>query len=146
MYDTPLSYAPWTWNSVVDPLVSVVACVCVAPELCQCGERSNRPTYLILTSLALAFSLLSCTLSNEQLRSIDTSIALSVCPTSPTTALPEKPFKKGLLLIGGFGDPPHVWEGLTKRASKAGWYTMAPRTPGWGRTDFHEANHISWTE
>lgn len=93
---------------------------------------------------------------NDQLRAIDKSIALSVPPcadssastplstTSPSS--PPKPFKKGLLLIGGFGDPPHVWEGLAERASLAGWYTLAPRTPGWGRTDFHEANHVSWTD
>ncbi|CAN0600247.1 unnamed protein product [Laminaria digitata] len=41
---------------------------------------------------------------------------------------------------------PDMWSGLSERASKAGWYTLAPRTPGWGRTDFREANKVSWTE
>lgn len=58
----------------------------------------------------------------------------------------KKTFEKGLLLVGGFGDMPHMWEGLADRASKAGWYTLAPRTPGWGRTDFQEANKVTWSE
>ncbi|CAM9522170.1 unnamed protein product [Pylaiella littoralis] len=92
--------------------------------------------------------------SNRQLRSLDKSIALSV---PPVPALPKgqrpqqhhnnkKTFEKGLVLIGGFGDMPHMWEGLADRASRAGWYTLAQRTPGWGRTDFKEANMVSWTE
>ncbi|CAM9344823.1 unnamed protein product [Ectocarpus sp. 12 AP-2014] len=94
--------------------------------------------------------------SDPQLRSLDKSIALSVPPLPPAAAatpgaagavLPrKKPFEKGLVLIGGFGDMPHMWEGLAERASKAGWYTLAPRTPGWGRTDFREANKVCWTD
>eukprot|EP00903_Cladosiphon_okamuranus_P006884 g6704.t1 len=84
--------------------------------------------------------------SNRQLRALDKSIALSVPPATPTATAPKKTFEKGLVLIGGFGDMPHMWEGLAERASKAGWYTLAPRTPGWGRTDFKEANRVSWTD
>lgn len=85
--------------------------------------------------------------SNRQLRSLDKSIALSVPPVAGVPApAAKKTFEKGLVLIGGFGDMPHMWEGLAERASKAGWYTLAPRTPGWGRTDFQEANRVSWTE
>eukprot|EP00752_Nemacystus_decipiens_P003036 g2814.t1 len=88
--------------------------------------------------------------SNRQLRALDKSIALSVppvhVPDEPAATASKKTFAKGLVLIGGFGDMPHMWEGLAERASKAGWYTLAPRTPGWGRTDFKEANRVSWTE
>lgn len=86
--------------------------------------------------------------SNRQLRSLDKSIAFSLPPISGSSpdGQHQKPFKKGLVLIGGFGDMPDMWEGLAERASTEGWYTLAPRTPGWGRTDFDEANKVSWTE
>lgn len=80
------------------------------------------------------------------MRCLEKSVALSVPPASGTNGKQQKPMKKGLVLIGGFGDMPNIWEELSDRASKAGWYTLAPRTPGWGRTDFEEVNHISWRE
>lgn len=58
----------------------------------------------------------------------------------------EKPYKKGYLLIGGFGDTPLLWSEVIESIDAAGHYYFAPRTPGWGRTSFEESERVRWEE
>ncbi|CAM9406215.1 unnamed protein product [Choristocarpus tenellus] len=77
--------------------------------------------------------------SDKKLHLFEVSQPLSLSPT-------HKPFKNGVVLIGGFGDNPAMWSPLASHLSQEGWYYLAPRTPGWGRTDFDEANRTTWVE
>ncbi|CAM9592497.1 unnamed protein product [Discosporangium mesarthrocarpum] len=76
---------------------------------------------------------------DDKLKALDVSQALSAVPNT-------KPFKNGVVMVGGFGDTPFMWEGLISHLKQAGWFCLAPRTPGWGRSDFDEADRITWVE
>jgi hypothetical protein len=60
----------------------------------------------------------------------------------------KKPFKRGYLLIGGFGDVPILWKSVVHNLSENGsqHFFLCPRTPGWGRSHFDEAQRVTWQE
>jgi len=65
-----------------------------------------------------------------------------------TEQAPIKPYKRGFLLIGGFGDTPAMWTSLidfSKIQSETS-FCYAPRTLGWGRTNFDEAQKVRWQD
>eukprot|EP00588_Corethron_pennatum_P004188 CAMPEP_0194300706 /NCGR_PEP_ID=MMETSP0169-20130528/61404_1 /TAXON_ID=218684 /ORGANISM="Corethron pennatum, Strain L29A3" /LENGTH=332 /DNA_ID=CAMNT_0039050901 /DNA_START=136 /DNA_END=1134 /DNA_ORIENTATION=- len=91
----------------------------------------------------------------------DPSLAAYTAASSVRACVGEgiaPPFCRGVVLIGGFGDPPSYWDRLLPLLRRRGasiaaggdgaspLFILAPRNPGWGRTDFREARCVTRKE
>lgn len=97
--------------------------------------------------------------------------AAATTSTSSVVVCNNKPYDHGILFLGGFGDAPAYWDRLLpymnmnidididpaagqekldcnddNQNKKEKVFCYAPRTPGWGRTDFREARKISYKD
>jgi len=92
--------------------------------------------------------------SDKRCTEMEEKWSLYSLATSPrvVTNDEEKPYRHGVVMLGGFGDAPSYWDRLMpylkkyKQRQEEKVLFYAPRTPGWARRDFQEAMRISYKD